>query len=75
MYSLLGFGAVRLAPLMTGGRADAAEAHLIGFEEGNHEGLLVLGSTARQQPRQLGAPPLAYRGRQGSAGGTRLMRV
>ena len=75
MYSLLGSGAVRLASLMAVGRSDAAEANLIVFEEGNHEGLLVLGSAARQQSRQLGAPPLAYRGRQGSGGGTRLMSL
>lgn len=68
MYSPLGFGAVRLAPFMTVGRADAAEAHLIGFEEGNHKGLLVLGSIACEQPRQFRAPPSAYRGRQGSGG-------
>lgn len=49
------------------GRADAAETHLTGFEEGNHEGLLVLGPIAGHQPRQLGVPPLAYRGRQGGA--------
>lgn len=63
--SPLGFGAVRRAPLVAMGRPNAAETHLIGFEEGDHERLLVLRSTARHQPRQSGVPPLAYRGRQG----------
>lgn len=62
--SPLGFRAVGLAPLVAMGRANAAEAHLIGSEEGNHEGLLLLRSAAYHQPRQSGVPPLAYRGRQ-----------
>lgn len=46
------------------GRADAAEAHLIGSEEGHHEGLLVLRSAASHQSCQSGPPSVAYRGRQ-----------
>lgn len=63
--SPLGFGAVGLAPpLVAVGRADAAEAHLVGFEEGDHEGLLFLGSASCHQPRQPGLPPLTYNEKQ-----------
>ena len=44
------FGAVGVAPLVAVGRTDAAEANLGCLEEGHHEGLLVLGPTALQQP-------------------------
>lgn len=47
--SPLRFGAGGLPPLVPVGRADAAESDLICFEEGNHEGLLVLGPAACDQ--------------------------
>lgn len=64
MGILRGFGAVGLAPLVAVGRADIAKAHLVGFEEGDHEGLLLLCAAARRQPRQQGVPPLTCGGRQ-----------
>lgn len=57
---LLWFGAFGMAPLVAVGRADAAEAHPVGSEEGDHEGLLIPRSVARHQACQLGFPPLAY---------------
>lgn len=56
----LWFGTFGMAPLVAMGRADAAEAHPIGSEEGDHEGLLLLWSVACHQTRQLGLPPLAF---------------
>lgn len=56
----LWFGAFGMAPLVAMGRADAAEAHPIGSEEGDHEGLLLLWSVACHQACQLGSPPLTY---------------
>lgn len=45
------------------GRADAAEAHLVSSEKGDHEGLLVLRAVASHQPCQTGVPSPACRGR------------
>lgn len=59
LHRPLWFGAFGMAPLVAMGRADAAEAHPIGSEEGNHEGLFILRPVARHQACQLGFPPLA----------------
>lgn len=61
-----------MAPLVAVGRTYAAEAHPVGPEEGDHEGLLVLGSVARHQARQLRFPPLACRDREMRGGETRV---
>ncbi|TNN45306.1 hypothetical protein EYF80_044491 [Liparis tanakae] len=58
------FGAVGVAllgpPLC---RADAPQVHLGGFEEGHHEGLLVLRPVATDQARHAGIDDLSCRGR------------
>lgn len=65
---LLRFGAFGMAPLVAVGRADAAEAHPVGSEEGDHERLFIPRPVARHQACQLGFPPLAYRDGDGEGG-------
>lgn len=52
------FGPV-LAPLLAPRGADAAQVHLGGFEEGDGEGLLVLGAVPAYEPSQLGVDALS----------------
>lgn len=52
------FGPV-LAPLLAPRGADAAQVDLGGLEEGDGEGLLVLGAVPADQPRQLGVDALS----------------
>lgn len=62
--SPLRLGAAGVAPLVAVGRADAAEAHLIGSEEGHQERLLLLRPVVRHQSSQPRFSPVACRGRQ-----------